>query len=278
MARQSNLTPYAAAVTGRWISTILFIAAFVYSTGAIGQNACEKPVYFTFDTGNMDDAPLIADVLNRQNVKATFFASNERTRIGEGALGTHWAPWWKARAAEGHEFASLTYDRVVWRGDVRGVAPRFRIQPGAGAMEGREFTWDAQKYCDQIAYANERLLDQSGKKPLPLFRAPLGRTSPRLLTVARACGFAYVGWSATGDLGDDLPSERYSNAALLKKALKSIKPGDILQAQMGSWTRKDPWAPAVLEPLIMGLKDQGFCFATLREHPSYKAWIAASPK
>jgi peptidoglycan/xylan/chitin deacetylase (PgdA/CDA1 family) len=30
----------------------------------------------------------------------------------------------------------------------------------------------------------------------------------------------------------------------------------------------------VLEPLIMGLKDKGFCFATLREHPGYRAWLA----
>jgi hypothetical protein len=31
----------------------------------------------------------------------------------------------------------------------------------------------------------------------------------------------------------------------------------------------------VLEPLIMGLKDKGFCFATLRDHPAYSAWVAA---
>jgi peptidoglycan/xylan/chitin deacetylase (PgdA/CDA1 family) len=35
------------------------------------------------------------------------------------------------------------------------------------------------------------------------------------------------------------------------------------------------WAPAVLEPLIVGLKDKGFCFETLREHPAYQGWIAA---
>jgi peptidoglycan/xylan/chitin deacetylase (PgdA/CDA1 family) len=48
-----------------------------------------------------------------------------------------------------------------------------------------------------------------------------------------------------------------------------------LMAHLGIWSRKDPWAPAVLEPLIVGLKERGFCFATLREHPAYKPWIAA---
>jgi peptidoglycan/xylan/chitin deacetylase (PgdA/CDA1 family) len=40
-------------------------------------------------------------------------------------------------------------------------------------------------------------------------------------------------------------------------------------AHMGIWSRKDPWAPANLEPLIGGLEQKGFCFATLREHPAY---------
>ncbi|WP_296698794.1 polysaccharide deacetylase family protein [Rhodoferax sp.] len=242
----------------------------------MAQKSCENPLYLTFDTGHMDVAPLVAEVLKRQDVKVTFFAANERTKTGDGSLGNHWAPWWKARAAEGHEFASHTYDHVYWRGDMPGVQPRFRVQPSSGALEGREFTWDAKKYCEQIAYANERLYDFTGKKPLPLFRAPGGKTSPRLLAAAKACGFEHVGWSAAGFLGDELPSEKFSNEALLKKALRDIRKGDILMAHLGIWSRKEPWAPTVLEPLIMGLKDKGFCFATLREHPAYAAWLKAA--
>lgn len=255
---------------------IILIASLAYSTVSSAGKPCENPVYLTFDTGHMDVALLVAEVLKRQNVKVTFFAANERTKVGDGSLGNHWAPWWKARAAEGHEFASHTYDHVYWRGDLPGVEPRFRVRPMAGAFEGREFTWDAKKYCGQIAYANERLQDFTGKKPLPLFRAPGGKTSPRLLAVAKSCGFEHAGWSAAGLLGDELPSEKYSNEVLLKKALRDIKRGDILQAHLGIWSRKDPWAPTVLEPLIMGLKDKGFCFATLREHPAYSAWLAAA--
>jgi peptidoglycan/xylan/chitin deacetylase (PgdA/CDA1 family) len=257
---------------------IISIAVCAYSAGAGAVNACDNPLYLTFDTGHMDIAPLVAEVLKRQNVKVTFFAANERTKVGDGSLGNHWAPWWKARAAEGHEFASHTYDHVYWRGDLPGVEPRFRMQPTAGALEGREFTWDAKKYCEEIAHASERLQDFTGKKPLPLFRAPGGKTSPRLLAAAKACGFEHVGWAAAGFLGDELSSEKFSNEALLKKALRDIKKGDILMAHLGIWSRKDPWAPTVLEPLIMGLKDKGFCFATLREHPLYSAWVAAASK
>ena len=79
-------------------------------------------------------------------------------------------------------------------------------------------------------------------------------------------------------MGDELPSDKFSNAALLKKALRDIRPGDILVAHLGIWSRQDPWAPAVLEPLIVGLKDKGFCFATLRQHTAFSAWIASADK
>jgi peptidoglycan/xylan/chitin deacetylase (PgdA/CDA1 family) len=126
--------------------------------------------------------------------------------------------------------------------------------------------------------ANARLLEMTGQQPLPLFRAPGGKTSPALLAAAASCGFQHVGWAPAGFLGDELPSEKFSNPALLKKALGSIKKGDILMAHLGIWSRKDPWAPAVLEPLIIGLKDKGFCFATLREHPAYSAGLATGSK
>ena len=254
---------------------IISIAVCTYSTGAGAQFSCANPVYLTFDTGHMETAPLVADVLRKQQVKATFFVANERTKKGDGSLGNDWAFWWKAMAAQGHEFASHTYDHVYWRGDIRGVKPTFRMQPTSGAFEGREFTWDAAKYCEQINRASERIQDFTGKKSLPLFRAPGGKTSPRLLEVARACGYAHVGWAAAGFLGDELPSEKFSNEMLLKKALRDIRGGDILMAHLGIWSRKDPWAPANLEPLIMGLKERGFCFETLRNHPDYRSWIAS---
>ena len=255
---------------------IVLVAAYACPAGASALIHCDKPLYLTLDTGHMDIAPLVAEVLQRQQVKVTFFAANERTKVGDGTLGQHWAPWWKARAAEGHEFASHTYDHVYWRADLPGAEPTFRMQPSAGAQEGREAVYDTSRYCAQLHQANARLQEMTGKPSLPLFRAPGGKTSPRLLAAAKSCGFAHVGWAAAGFLGDELPSDKFSNEALLKKALRDIKAGDILMAHLGIWSRKDPWAPTVLEPLIVGLKDKGFCFATLRDHPAYSAWVAAA--
>ncbi len=234
--------------------------------------ACGKPVYLTFDTGHMGVAPLVADVLRRHDVRVTFFAAHERTQEGDGSLGSHWAPWWKARAAEGHAFGSHTHDHTYWRADLPGG--RFRVRDSAGPRAGVDRELDAAGYCAEIARAAGRLREVTGVAPLPLFRAPGGRTSPALLEAARACGWAHVGWAPAGFLGDELPSERVSNAALLAQALRGIRSGDILMAHLGIWSRKEPWAPAVLEPLLLGLKERGFCFRTLAEHPQYAAHVA----
>ncbi|MBV7460756.1 polysaccharide deacetylase family protein [Acidovorax sp. sif0632] len=249
---------------------IYFVASSVFVSSASAQKDCKKPLYLTFDTGHMAVAPLVADVLARQQVRVTFFAANERTQEGDGSLGDHWASWWHARAAEGHEFASHTWDHTYWRADLGSAqAPSFRVRPSAGPRAGQDFVLTAAAYCEEIARAADRLKHVTGKIPLPLFRAPGGKTSPQLLASARACGYTHVGWSPAGFLGDELPSEKASNTTLLNKALRDVRSGDILLAHLGIWSRKDPWAPAVLEPLIVGLKERGFCFRTLREHPDY---------
>ena len=147
------------------------------------------------------------------------------------------------------------------------------MRASAGPQAGITRSFSAPAYCAEIERAAARLEQITGQKALPLFRAPGGKTSPQLVAAARACGFAHVGWSPAGFLGDELPSESWPNVRLLEKALREVKGGDILVAHLGIWSRKDPWAPAVLEPLITGLKSRGLCFATLREHPTYKDWI-----
>ena len=248
-----------------------------YGTGLVHAAAiCNKPIYLTLDTGHMEVAPQMAEVLRRHQVKVTFFAADEPTQTGDGSLGTHWAPWWKARAAEGHAFASHTLDHVYWRADLSDG--RLQVRPSAGPQTGQTQAWTAEQYCAALDAASKRLQALTGVASLPLFRAPGGKTSARLLEAAHSCGYAHVGWAAAGFLGDELPSDRYSNAQLLAKALRDIRPGDILMAHLGIWSRKDPWAPAVLEPLITGLQAKGFCFETLREHPDYRVWLTAHAK
>ena len=256
----------------------VFFTITTWTQGAISSppgteqtRSCTKPVYLTFDTGHMEVAPLISDVLQRHNVRVTYFAAQEPSKTGDGSLGNEWAPWWKREAALANTFASHTYDHVYWRADK--ADNRFIFQPSSGALKGQKLNWGAKEYCEQLNKSNTRLKEITGVEPLPLFRAPGGKVSTQLLNVAKSCGFEHVDWAAAGFLGDELSSSAYPNQLLLDKALKNIKPGDILMAHLGIWSRQDPWAPAVLEPLITGLQERGFCFESLKNHPRYQSWI-----
>lgn len=68
----------------RGVLWALALALALVGSAAVAQPECEKPVYLTIDTGHMGVANLIAEVLKRQNVKATFFAVNEKTKEGDG--------------------------------------------------------------------------------------------------------------------------------------------------------------------------------------------------
>ena len=251
--------------------------------------ACDKPVYLSFDTGHMGVAPLIADVLKRHHIQATFFMANEPTLAGGHTLDDAWAPWWRERAAEGHDFGAHTWDHDIWVADLPDGRFRFKINeshqepadhsPGASAPIGhvhsstRFVEMSGEEYCASLNHVAQRFEQMTGKALAPIFRAPAGHTSPALLAAAKRCGFEHVGWSEAGFLGDELNSDRYPNKLLLERALRDIKPGDILLAHLGIWSRQDPWAPAVLEPLIEGLESRGMCFLPMRDNPRYAAWI-----
>jgi peptidoglycan/xylan/chitin deacetylase (PgdA/CDA1 family) len=234
--------------------------------------ACKRPVYLTFDTGHMGVAPLVAEVLQRHRVPVTFFLANERTQpVGDrpagASLDDHWAPWWKAMAAQGHDFGSHTWDHLVWRKD---TPQGFTFRPTAGPRNGQSVNLTAAQYCEELSRSARRFEAMTGQPMRALFRAPGGKTSPKLLAAASACGWHHVPWTSAGFLGDELPSDRYPNDRLLRQALAQVREGDILLAHLGIWSRQEPWAPAVLEPLIVGLKAKGLCFATLRDHPDYR--------
>ena len=240
-------------------TAVLALAAPLLTAAGIAQAAdatCRGTVYLTLDTGNMRHAEAIADILAKHRVKATFFVAQEKTLRGDMALDPGWADFWKARVAEGHAFGSHTWRHGSFRKDEAGGKVRYRL------MDGSQTTLDAAQICAELKAPDTRFAELTGRKLDALWRAPGGRTTPNTLKAAEACGYRHVHWAPAGFLGDELPSDVYPNEALLKRALANIRDGDILMAHLGIWSRKDPFAP-MLDPLIAGLKDRGFCFATI---------------
>ena len=242
-------------------------AALALPASAAGPTTCadgRDPIYLTFDTGSQSQAMLIHDVLKKYGVRATFFLANEKTVRGDWSLAPSWASYWKMLAGEGHAFGTHTFDHVYYRGDAGSHA--VKVSPQFGVHAGQALNWDSAQYCAELNRVAQRFRDLTGQSLDALWRAPGGKTSPRLIAFASSCGYRHFGWSAAGFLGDELPSDRYPNAALLERALHTLKAGDIVMAHLGIWSRKVPLAP-MLDPLIAGLMAQGHCFATLRDYP-----------
>jgi peptidoglycan/xylan/chitin deacetylase (PgdA/CDA1 family) len=226
---------------------------------------CRSTVYLTLDTGNMRHARAITEILRKHEVKATFFLANEPVfpdRKGY-ALDESWAGFWQALAAEGHAFGTHTWRHgVIAQSGAQHIAYRPQFQEQAGQW----LQLDSAQFCAELKRVDSRFQAMTGRSLDPIWRAPGGRISPSAVQSASRCGYAHVHWAAAGFLGDELSSEQFPNEVLLKKALASVRDGDILMGHLGIWSRNDPFAP-MFDPLISGLKARGFCFATMKAHP-----------
>ena len=237
------------------------IASVFISNFALANDSCEKVVYLTFDTGNMSVAHHVADVLKRQNVKATFFVANEKTYRGDFSLDDSWKSFWLDLVKEGHRFGSHTLDHTYWQKDIKPDAVQVKSQFGPLAGKLRKIS--TAQMCHEIEASNVRFKELTGRNLSKIWRAPGGKTSARLVGMAQTCGYKHIAWAKAGFLGDELSSSTYPNELLLKQSLENLQGGDITMAHLGIWSRKDPWALGVLEPLIIGLKQKGFCFGMI---------------
>ena len=239
----------------------LFFLTTCSSLGFAQEAQCKKTVYLTFDTGNMSVAQVVADVLNRQNIKATFFLANEKTNRGDFSLDDSWKSYWQDRVREGHHFGSHTFDHVYFIQD--GPPGEIYVKPQFGSKAGVMSLYKEAAYCREIRRVDDRFKELTGASLHKIWRAPGGKVSPRSVNMGDQCGYQHIAWSPAGFLGDELSSHTHPNQVLLDNAGSKIQDGDITMAHLGIWSRKDPWAPAVLEQLIIKLKNRGFCFATL---------------
>ena len=225
---------------------------------AQAQPSCRGTIYLTIDTGWSREAEQIAGILRQRGVRATLFVADEPTYRGDRTLDESWAPFWQARAAEGHAFASHTWRHWYFRGD---PAPG-RVRYVSGQKAGEEVL-DAPALCAELRRPVERLRQLApAAHILPLWRAPGGITTPNAIARAGACGMRHQGWTANGFWGDELDSAKHPNAELARRAIERTRDGEVVVMHWGIRSRRDPFA-GVLDTVIGGLQARGFCFATL---------------
>ena len=215
-------------------------------------------LYLTIDTGWGREAEGIAATLRQYRVPATLFIANEPDFRGGRTLDESWAPFWRARAAEGHAFASHTWRHWYFAEDLPDNRVRYLNRRGEGNV-----VLDPHGFCAELAQPIEVLRRHVPEaKVLPLWRAPGGRTTPGALRLGEACGLRHQGWTPRGFLGDELNSENHPNSKLLSRALANLRDGDVLIMHWGVRQRREPFGQ-VFEPLIAGLLERGFRFALL---------------
>ena len=223
---------------------------------------CAGRVYLTIDTGWGREAEQIAAILRRTGVRATLFLADEPTHTGETSLSDAWAPFWRARVAEGHAFASHTRRHWYFRGDPAPRHVRYVSRPGAPGPAGAEVL-DQPGLCAELAWPTDRLRQIApGATVLPLWRAPGGIVTPNAVAMAAACGLRHQGWTSGGFWGDELDAAKHPNAALARQAIARTRPGEVVVLHWGVRSRREPFAQ-VLEEVITGLQARGLCFAPL---------------
>ena len=207
---------------------IHLIAALALSglSSASAQTAgCNKTTYLSFDTGNMAVAEKVAEILKRQDVKATFFLSNEKTFRNDFALDDAWKAYWQERLKEGHHFGSHTYDHTYFVKD--GPQGEVFVKSQFGPKAGTAVLYNEASMCKEIRKVDIRFSELTGQPLQKIWRAPGGKTSPNLIRMGDMCGYQHFGWAPSGFLGDELNSDKHPNSALLDKASREIKDGDI---------------------------------------------------
>ena len=163
--------------------TLALLASSILAVAPAAAAApCAGTVFLTIDTGHMEPAEAIADILDKHGVKATFFLANQPTKRGDGSLEPSWAPYWKRLVAAGHAFGSHTWRHWTFAGETAAGKIRY-VKPGTtqgevldAAAEGR----GELVALAMIAYGPERvLIAGEGVPPFVLREAAIRRGMAR---------------------------------------------------------------------------------------------------
>ena len=198
-----------------------------YDAAYLGSTE-EKVLYLTFDAGYENGATgKILDVLQRQQVKATFFLVGNYIEKNADLV--------RRMAREGHIVGNHTMHH-----------------------------YDMSKLSDKASFSKE-LTDlealyrqTTGQEMAKFYRPPQGLYSEENLKMAQSLGYKTVFWSlAYVDWNNDAQPTREQAFA---KLLPRTHPGAVVLLHSTSQTNAD-----ILEDLICNWKQQGYRFGTVEE-------------
>ena len=151
----------------------------------------KKEIAISFDDGPAENyTQQILNILNTENVKATFFCIGNRIAGNEFIL--------KRVQAEGHIFGNHSYSHHFW----------FDM-------------YSAKKMQEDLQQMDAEMERVTGLKP-KFFRPPYGVTNPNLAKTIKKGGYTPVGWSVRS-----MDTVNKDEKKLLARINDGIKPGAV---------------------------------------------------
>jgi peptidoglycan/xylan/chitin deacetylase (PgdA/CDA1 family) len=177
-------------------SFIVFWGCYYVGSNFFIKTVCKattdkKEIAISFDDGPAENyTRQILNVLNTENIKATFFCIGNRIAGNEAIL--------KQVQADGHIIGNHSYSHHFW----------FDMYP-------------AKKMQDDLKQMDTEMEKVTGLKP-KLFRPPYGVTNPNLAKAIKNGGYTPVGWSVRS-----MDTVIKDGNKLLTKINEGIKPGAV---------------------------------------------------
>ncbi len=160
------------------------------------ENTCRLPdpgksIALTFDDGPDTDSEALLDLLDRYNVKASFFCTGRQAVLLPETL--------QRMVASGHTVGSHTYHHN-----------------SSFPLSG------FRRVCAEVRGGADTIHRITGKNPL-LFRPPYGVTNPVIARAVRVFNMKSIGWDIRS-----FDTTAKSADALLERIIPRLKPGSIL--------------------------------------------------
>lgn len=155
-------------------------------------NTSERKVSLTFDDGPDEiHTPVILDILEKHQVKATFFVIGHKAEKQQALLSQI--------ASKGHVLGNHSYSHAFL------------------------FDFLGKKKMEQdLLKADEVIKKVTGKRP-GLFRPPYGVTTPVLAKVVKKMGYKAIGWSVRS-----LDTVLKDKEKLTERVIERLHPGAII--------------------------------------------------
>lgn len=194
----------------------------------------EKVIALTFDDGpDPEQTPLILDLLQKYDAKATFFTVGKRAEN---------YPWILTREViEGHEIANHTYTH-----------PFFSRNTSISKI-----TYEMQKTDDVVL--------QTTGAHIYLFRPPGGLYTDNLIAATKKMGYTIILWSWNQDTRDWASP---GVGAIVRKALSGAHNGGIVLFH--DYVTGNSQTLSALKQILPVLKERGYRFVTVSELLTYR--------